>query len=424
MARVAIIGGGIAGMAAGYDLSADHEVWLFEKEARVGGHTHTIPVPTSRGVIGVDTGFIVFNERNYPRLVERLAALGVASKPSDMSFSVSSRSTGFEYSSRGVNGFFADRRHLLAPSHYRLLGEIRRFHGAARALLAASDGAGEMPLAEWLARHRFSRAFARRFLYPMASAIWSTSLSQIAEFPAGLLARFFDNHGMLQMVGNPRWRVVVGGSSQYIEPLTAPFRDRIVTSARIESVVRDELGVTLRFADRPPARVDHVVFACHGDQVLPLLDLPTPSERDVLGTFKTSLNETWLHTDARVLPRRPAARASWNYHLDEADRAVSLTYHMNRLQGFDADEDYCVTLHPEGLVDESAVIRKLTYRHPLYTVDTLRAQARWHEVSGVNRTHYCGAYWFNGFHEDGVRSAARVADAIRAAAPAGVGVAA
>ena len=256
----------------------------------------------------------------------------------------------------------------------------------------------------------------------MASAIWSTSLSDIGEFPAGLLARFFQNHGMLQVFGNPRWRVVAGGSGRYIEPLTAAYRERIVTSARIRAVSRDELGVTLRFEDRPPARMDAVVFACHGDQVLPLLDAPTPAERATLGTFRTSLNETWLHTDAGVLPRRAAARASWNYHLDEAERAVSLTYHMNRLQGFEADEDYCVTLHPEGLVDGSKVVRKLAYRHPLYTLDTLRAQSRWHEVSGRHRTHFCGAYWFNGFHEDGVRSAARVAEAIgsRATVPGGL----
>jgi uncharacterized protein len=414
MSRIAVIGAGIAGMAAAHYLSNDHEVHLFEKEADVGGHTRTVTVETPRGVLGVDMGFIVFNERNYPGLVTLFDELGVESQPSDMSFSVSCRRTGFEYSSRGARGFFADRTNLARPAHYRLLGEILRFHRRARRLLRDDDWAGERRLATWLEDERFSPFFRRHFLYPMASAIWSTSLEEIEEFPARLLARFFDNHGMLQAVGNPPWRVVRGGSSSYIPRLTARYRDRVVTGARIDVVSRTAAGVLVRFADRPPMSFDDVVLACHGDQVLRLLDRPTAAERQVFSAFRTSRNETWLHTDASVLPRRPAARASWNYHLGDSDRAVTLTYDMNRLQSLDTEQRYCVTLHPEGLVDPAKVVSAVSFSHPLYTLDALRAQARWSDVSGVDGVHYCGAYWFNGFHEDGVRSAKRVADAIKA----------
>ncbi len=415
MGRIAVIGAGISGMAAAHALGRRHDVWLFEREARLGGHTHTVPVDTPSGTIGIDTGFIVFNERNYPRLIALFAELGVESQPSDMSFSVSDRRSGFEYSSRGANGFFADRANLLRASHYRLLAEIRRFHRRARGLLDGQEWTAEadsVGLDAWLEREGFSETFASRFLYPMASSIWSTSREDVGAFPARMMARFFDNHGLLQMFGNPKWRVVRGGSSSYIAPLTARLKDRVVLDARITAIDRSMDGVTVHMAGRPSMAFDQVVLACHGDEVLPLLSEPTDAEQDVFSRFKTSRNETWLHTDGSVLPRRRAARASWNYHVAGDGRGVTLTYHMNRLQGIGAAEDYCVTLEPEGLVDESKVIRKLTYRHPLYNAETLRTQRRWAEVSGHRRTHYCGAYWFDGFHEDGVRSAQRVADAV------------
>ncbi len=415
MSRIAVIGAGISGMAAAYALGKRHEVWLFEREARLGGHTHTVAVETPRGRVGIDTGFIVFNERNYPRLLNLFAELGIRSQRSDMSFSVSDRRTGFEYSSRGANGFFADRANLLRASHFRLLGEIRRFHRRARHLLdgQAAQGGDSLGLDAWLGQEGFSEAFASHFLYPMASSIWSTPRSQVGEFPARMMARFFHNHGLLQMFGNPTWRVVRGGSSAYIAPLTAHLKDRVVLGARVGSIERAPDRVTVHMAGGPSMAFDELVLACHGDEVLPLLADPTPIEQEVFSRFETSCHDTWLHTDSSLLPWRRAARASWNYHV--AGAGVTLTYHMNRLQGIDADEDYCVTLDPAGLVDESKVIRKLTYRHPIYTAESLRAQRRWSEVSGRNRTHYCGAYWFDGFHEDGVRSAYRVAEALEAA---------
>jgi uncharacterized protein len=409
MARIAVVGGGIAGMTAARRLSARHEVFLLEKEDRLGGHTHTVQVDEPGGPVAVDMGFIVYNEQNYPNLVALFGELGVASQPSEMSFSVSDRESGFEYSSHGLRGFFADRRNLVRPRHYRLLAEIFRFHRRASRLLGEEIGAGDLPLESWLEQERFTPEFRRRFLYPMVSAIWSTSLSEIAAFPARMLARFFHNHGLLQVTGNPPWRVVRGGSRSYIGPLTAPFRDRVITGAKIRTVSRSNAGVVIRLADGT-LEAEHVVFACHGDEVLPLLERPTDVERRVFGTFKTSRNETWLHTDARLLPRREAARASWNYHLGPDERIVTLTYDMNRLQSLRASRQYCVTLHPEGLVDPATVIRKMVYRHPLYTREALGAQAQWHEVSGRGRTHYCGAYWLSGFHEDGVRSALRVTE--------------
>ncbi len=425
MRRVAVVGAGISGMAAAYYLSGRHDVWLFEREPRLGGHTHTVSVETPGGTLGVDTGFIVFNERNYPNLIALFRELGIASQPSDMSFSVSNPKTGFQYSSRGIGGFFADRGNLWRVSHYRLLAEIWRFHRRARRLLpgtagAAGGGAGRenpgggLSLEQWLDLERFSPAFRSHFLYPMIASIWSTSPGRAGSFPARMMARFFDNHGLLQMVGNPRWRVVRGGSSTYIPPLTAPLGERVVPSAGITRIRRADDGVTIDFARRPAMRFDEVVLACHGDEVLPLLADPTPAERDVFRAFRTSRNDTWLHTDVRLLPTRAAARASWNYQEADATGGVTLTYHMNRLQRLGAPDDYCVTLKPEGLVDEGKVIAKLVYRHPIYTTEALRAGLRWAEVSGVRRTHYCGAYWFDGFHEDGVRSALRVAKAIGA----------
>jgi len=409
MRRTAVIGSGIAGMAAAYFLSRKQEIHLFEKESRLGGHTNTVVIENSLGRLAIDTGFIVHNDRTYPNLVRLFRELGVETQASDMSFAVACRKTGFEYSSRGLNGFFAQKQNFFRSRHYELLWEILRFNREAPKLLLAPE-APEMTLGEYLDEHHFSANFTDRYLYPMASAVWSTSRAAIRSFPALTLIRFFDNHGMLQITNQPKWRVVRGGSHQYIAPLTASYRDRIHLGANITGVTRDERGVTLRFADRPAMRFDDVVFACHGDQVLPLLESSSDAEREILGTFRTTRNETWLHTDARLLPARPQARASWNYNLEaEGSPGASVTYHMNRLQSLDLPEDYCVTLNPGGQIDESKVLRKITYHHPLYDRAALRAQARWAEISGRNHTHYCGAYWIYGFHEDGLTSALRVA---------------
>lgn len=409
--KVAVIGSGIAGLSAAYFLSRRHEVHVFEKDRRIGGHTHTVTVESSAGPLAVDTGFIVHNDRTYPNLVRLLRELGVETQPSDMSFGVSMRDGLFEYSSRGPGGYFAQRSNLLNPAHYRLFYSIVRFNREAPKLL--DDPASlDWTLAEVMERGRYPRVFLDRYLYPMAAAVWSMPASSVGRFPARTLIRFFANHGMLGLNTHPQWKVIRGGSAQYLGPLTAPFRERISTGVAIRTVERDETGATLHVADRGHERFDEVVFACHGNQVLPLLAAPTETERAVLGCFTTSRNEVCLHTDSTLLPRRPAARASWNYHLEDGAPSATLTYHMNRLQNLDVPEDYCVTLNGGVAVDEARILRRLEYSHPLYTREAVAAQGRWAEISGRNHTHFCGAYWHYGFHEDGLNSALRVARAL------------
>ncbi|MGD0164767.1 MAG: FAD-dependent oxidoreductase [Candidatus Sulfotelmatobacter sp.] len=411
MSRIAVIGAGISGMGAAYLLSQKHEVWLFEKEARLGGHTHTHQIETSRGVLPIDTGFIVHNDRTYPNLVRLFQQIGIARQASEMSFGVSCRQTGFEYSSRGLSGFFAGRSNWHRLGHYRFLAEIMRFNREARKLLQDPANAG-MTLGDYLRANQFGGEFTRYYLHPMAAAVWSTSPEEIENFPAFTLIRFLENHGLLGLTTAPQWYVLKGGSSVYVPPLTAPYRERIRLGAKINGVRRTAAGVQIGFEDRPPESFDEVVFACHAPQTLQLLKDLTPLEGQVLGGFRTSRNETVLHTDSSLLPRRLGARASWNYHLGPKRRAATLTYHMNRLQSLPTREDYCVTLNDTQSIGERQILREMTYFHPLYTLNAVRAQARWREISGRNRTHFCGAYWFYGFHEDGLNSAIRVAQTL------------
>jgi predicted NAD/FAD-binding protein len=388
-----------------YYLSRRHEVHVFEREGRLGGHTNTVMVESERGPVAVDTGFIVHNERTYPNFCRLMRELRVATQPSDMSFAVSNGA--FEYSSNGLSGFFAQRRNWVSARHLLLLREILRFNREAPVLLKNPDAAG-ITLGEFLDAGRYAQVFIDRYLIPMAGAVWSMAPDAMPGFPALTLIRFMQNHGMLGIKTHPQWLAIRGGSHTYLEPLTASFRRNIVENAAIRSVERSENGVTLSFAERPAQQFDEVVFACHGDQILPLLAAPTDAEREILGSFTTSRNDTCLHTDDALLPRRRAARASWNYLLGDSGK-VTVTYHMNRLQSLEGPEDYCVTLNANGAIRPGRVLRRMVYEHPLYTRAAIRAQERWAEISGKNRTHFCGAYWFYGFHEDGVRSGMRVA---------------
>ncbi len=408
MSKIAVIGAGIAGMAAAHFLSGEHEVHLLERENRLGGHTHTHQIQTSTGVLPIDTGFIVHNDRTYPNLVKLFGKLGVARQKSDMSFGLSCRKTGFEYSTRGLGGLFAQKKNVLRPAHYRFLTEIARFNRVAREILDDPAGA-TMTLGAYLRANKFSEAFARYYLYPMAASVWSTALEEIEDFPAVTLIRFFENHGFLGVTTQAQWYVLKGGSSAYIEPLTRPYAQRIRTSTRIVDVSRSAAGVRVRFADNHAENFDEVVFACHAPQALALLVDASPQERAILSRFATSRNHTVLHTDERLLPRRAAAQASWNYHLGTDRRGASLTYDMNRLQSLPCPERYCVTLNSSGVIEKNSVLREMMYFHPLMTLEAIRAQGRWQEISGRNHTHFCGAYWFYGFHEDGLNSAMRVA---------------
>ncbi|MEP6783621.1 MAG: FAD-dependent oxidoreductase [Acidobacteriota bacterium] len=409
MKRIAVIGAGISGLAAAYLISRRHQVWLFERDSRLGGHTHTVRIETATGEVALDTGFLVHNDATYPNLVRLFCELGVATQPSDMSFSVSCAGSGIEYSSRGALGCFAQPRNLIRAEHVGLLRDIVRFNREAPQALA--DGTAETATLESFVRERrYSGVFVDRYLVPMTSAIWSASRETVRSFPMQTLIRFMQNHGMLSLGTQVIWRVVRGGSDGYIRPLTAPLRDRIETGAAVESVRRngDHVAVTLR--DRPPMTFDEVVFACHGDQVLPLLADASDGERDVFSAFTTTPNQAVLHTDARVLPVAPRARASWNYRLEaDSDLPPSVTYDLNRLQGIRSATQYCVTLNPRVPINEAAVLRRIEYRHPQFDLAAIAAQRRWAEVSGHDRTHFCGAYWRYGFHEDGLMSAQRVA---------------
>lgn len=407
--RFAIVGGGIAGLTAARLLSRRHEVTVFEAERHLGGHTNTIAVDVGDGTLQVDTGFMVFNDRNYPNFEALLRQLGVAWQPSDMSFSVSDERGEFEYSSASPNGLFAVRRHAVTPWFYRMISDVVRFQRAARALLEDGDDQ-RVSLREWLERQRFSPAFVERLIVPQVSAVWSADPAQLWSFPARFLASFFDNHGMLSLTGRPRWRTISGGAARYVEALSEPFARRVRLRCPVRSVSRAQDHVLVRTDAFGAERFDHVVIATHSDQALALLSDPSPREREILGAIPYQPNEAVLHTDSRLLPRRRRAWASWNYHLlGEPRPAPTVTYHMNRLQSLRSEHELCVTLNLTERIDPDRVIARMSYAHPVFTEAGIRAQRRADEISGWDRTHYCGAYWGWGFHEDGVNSALRVA---------------
>ncbi len=410
MSRIAVIGSGISGLSAAHFLSRRHSVTLFEREERLGGHTHTHRVQAPEGALPVDTGFIVHNPRNYPKLSRLLRELSVETQQSDMSFSVSSGGDGPDWSSREPLRLALRSANLLDRAWRGFLPEIARFNRRAPCLLD-EPSPDRLTLSEYLTRERFGKRFRDHYLYPLAASVWSTSADRVDDFPAATVVRFFKNHGFLGFFTQSPWRSIRGGSASYIPPLTAPFRERIRLAAPIERVMRDGRGVTVRARGLADERFDEVVFACHGDQVLPMLADPTPEETSVFSAFRTSANEAKLHTDTSVLPFRRRAWASWNFRRSRAqDGRLSVTYHMNRLQALPTGTDYCVSLNANGEVDPSRLLARMEYRHPLFTRESAAAQRRWAEVSGVFRTHYCGAYWGYGFHEDGLVSALAVAE--------------
>jgi predicted NAD/FAD-binding protein len=409
--RVAIVGAGISGLVVAHLLARDHEITVFEKGAYAGGHTNTIDVQDEAGPLSVDTGFIVFNDRNYPNFERLLERLGVASQRSDMSFGVSDEHGDFEYSSRSPSGLFAKRAHLVSPSFGRMVAELARFNRLAHRHLLDPPAGDDESLGQWLERHHFSGPFVDRLIVPQASAVWSADPAQMWSFPARFLFEFFANHGMLGFRNRPGWRTITGGSARYVEALTAPFKDRIRLCTPVESIARTEQTVTVRPRGGEPEQFDQVVIAAHSDQALAMLEDPDGREREILGAIPYQRNQAVLHTDRRLLPRRPAAWASWNFHLlDRPKPASTVTYHMNRLQSLRAREEYCVTLNLTEKIDPARVIRTIEYHHPVFTREGRAAQARVAEISGVRRTHYAGAYWRWGFHEDGVVSALRVAE--------------
>lgn len=402
--RIAIIGSGVAGLVAAHLLHKKHAVTVFEARDRIGGHVCTVEVDEPDGARhAIDIGFIVHNELNYPLFTRLLRRLDVPTKPSNMSFGVRSDRTGLEYGSENLRTLFAQPSNLVRPRFHSMLRGILRFNREAG--LAVRNGAGRLSLGEYLRWADFSEAVTEDYLLPMGSALWSIPRGRVLEMPAAFFVRFFENHGMLTVDDQPEWRVIEGGSARYVEALAAPFAGRIRTSTRVRRVARRHAHVEV-----DGENFDHVIFACHADQALAILEDPTCRERDILGALPFQRNEVVLHTDTSVLPVSRRARASWNYHVRrEPEAPATVTYDMNRLQTLEARKTYCVTLNATETIDPESIVHTARFSHPLYDRSSIAAQERRHEISGVDRTHFCGAYWGFGFHEDGVRTAIEVA---------------
>ena len=407
-ARVAVVGTGVSGLVTAHLLHPSVEVTLFESRTRIGGHVRTVEVERADGSLAVDTGFIVYNEHNYPLFTRLLDTLGVETQPSDMSFSVRCDRTGLEYNGSTLSQIFSQRRNLLSLPFLRMLNDILRFNREAAD--AVRNGAADLTLGEYVDAAGYSPRLSEHYLVPMGSALWSIPRRQVLQMPAAFFVRFFENHGMLTVDDRPEWRVVTGGSRRYVDALVAPFRHRIRTGTAVERVERHANGVRVDGED-----FDHVVLACHSDQALALLADPTPAEEEILGALPYQANDVVLHTDVSVLPKARRAWGSWNYHVrGGADDPATVTYNMNMLQSLPGPTTYCVTLNGTEGIDPRRILHRTRYHHPVYTTRGFQAQQRHHEISGGlaasgGRTHFCGAYWGYGFHEDGVRSAVRVA---------------
>lgn len=409
--KIAIIGSGIAGLTSAYLLSRRHDITLFEAGDRIGGHTHTVNVTVEGKRYAVDTGFIVFNDWTYPHFIRLLGQIGVKFKPTEMSFSVCDENTRFEYNGNNLNSLFAQRRNILSPGFWGMLRDILRFNREAPLDLQAQRISADMTLGDYLEARGYGPRFILHYIVPMGAAIWSMSLVDMLKFPLQFFVRFFKNHGLLSVNNRPQWCVIEGGSSSYIEPLTRSFREHIRLDCPVHRVERDAQGVVVHSAAGAEA-FDKVVFACHSDQALALLGDPSQAEQDILGALPYADNDVVLHTDTRLLPDRKLAWASWNYRLTANQQTqAAVTYDMNILQGIDSATTFCVSLNQTSMINPLKVLARYTYAHPQYSLGAVAAQARRDEISGVRNTFYCGAYWANGFHEDGVVSALHVAQA-------------
>ena len=415
--KIAIVGTGIAGNVIAHHLHPQHDVHLFEAGAHVGGHSHTHDVSIDGHAYTVDTGFIVYNERTYPQFTAMLAALGVATQPSSMSFSVRCERSGLEYNGNTLNSLFAQRRNLLRPGFWRMVLEILRFNRTAPALLDDSHDKNALTLGQYLDNGRYSREFVDWYIMPMGAAIWSTDTTRMLDFPARSFIRFFHNHGMLSVNDRPQWRTITGGSRQYVRKLTAAFADRIRLNCPVQAIRRYADHVEIDSAQATAERFDQVFIACHSDQALALLQDASEAETQTLGAIPYQASDMVLHTDTRLLPRRRLARAAWNYHLladplpfQKVRSAATVTYDMNILQDLRGPHTLCVSHNRTADIDPAKILRQITYQHPVYTLAGLAAQARHSQMNGDQRTYFCGAYWRYGFHEDGVVSALAALD--------------
>jgi len=404
--RIAIIGSGISGLTAAYLLHKDHKIVVYEQNDYIGGHANTVDVELQDKNYPVDTGFIVFNQKTYPNFVKLLKKLGVAWKNSNMSFSVHCDKTGLEYSPSSPCSLLAQRRNILRPLFWRMVWDIFRFRRNYESVLKGPD---DISLMDLLERNRYSGYFRDYFIIPMGAAIWSADPELFGQIPAKFFVSFFQNHGFLNIRNQPQWLTIQKGSRQYVNAMTAGFRNQIHLNCEVLSVRRLSKQVLVQIANGTEESYDQVIIATHSDQALKLLSEPSEKEREILGAVPYKKNIAVLHTDVNLLPHITKTWASWNYRIPEKPQeSVILTYNMNILQCIDSPETFCVTLNNEQEIDSKQILYEVEYAHPVFTNQSVQAQSMHQEISGVNRTHFCGAYWGNGFHEDGVNSALAV----------------
>ncbi|MDX1538660.1 NAD(P)/FAD-dependent oxidoreductase [Arsukibacterium sp.] len=410
--RIAVIGGGISGMLSWYLLQQEHQVTLFEANDYLGGHTATVEVEVAGQSYAIDTGFIVFNDWTYPVFNKFIGELGVEKLDTEMSFSVKNLKQNLEYNGNTFASLFAQKRNILRPSFWRMLADIVRFNKLGKQLVAADHPDLDLKLGEFLQKYKFGKGMRDNYLLPMGAAIWSAGLTEMPSFPVRFFLRFFNNHGLLNLADRPQWAVIKGGSKRYVDALLNKVgTHNLRLSQQISSVVRNEQGVIIHFANGTTEQFDKVVFACHSDQALALLgNNATTDEQTILGAIAYQQNEVVLHTDTRLLPQRRAAWASWNYNLDATERSrATLTYNMNILQRLQAPVTFCVTLNNSTAIATDKILGSYRYAHPVYNMMTMAAQLKRNLINGQNHSYFCGAYWYNGFHEDGARSAVDVA---------------
>lgn len=405
--RIAIIGSGISGLSTAYMLHKKHDITVFEADNRLGGHTNTVDVEIADKPYAVDTGFIVFNDKTYPNFIKLMNTLGIESQEAPMGFSVVNEASGLQYSSAVPGGILAQPSNIVKPRFLKMLSDILKFMRNSDAIMASGDS---RPLGQYLREEGYSDAFIEDYLLPIGSAIWSAPLEVTGEFPVDQFVHFFHNHGLLSVKGNVQWRTITGGSNSYIQPLIEPFKENIRLNSAVHNVSRVEDGVMVTAGSSEPELFDEVVFACHSDQALSMIEQPTTAEQQVLGDLPYQNNEAVLHTDSRLLPSAKRAASGWNYRVrGNGDQSAQLSYNMNFLQNIKCPETLIVSLNQTDKINPNRILYTTQYAHPVYNKQSAAARERWSDISGADRLHFCGAYWTFGFHEDGVKSAIRVA---------------
>jgi predicted NAD/FAD-binding protein len=400
--KIAIVGSGISGNSLAYTLSKEHDITLFEKNNRLGGHSHTHEIISQGKKINVDTGFIVFNKKTYPLFTKLLDELNVHYEKSDMSFSVFSKDRNFEYNGTTLNTLFSQRKNIFNYKFIKMIYEIVKFNKVALTLLSAKT---EISLKTFLRQNNFSDYFCKNYILPMGSAIWSSNINSMLKFPAVFFVKFFNNHGMLNINDRPQWLTVTNGSKEYVEKLTASIKKNIRLNCPVKTVKRNKDSVEIKSSNGTEI-FDYIFFACHSDEALKLIIDPSAQEKEVLSSIPYSKNEVTLHTDESIMPNNKLTWAAWNYNIDSTnDMPIALTYNMNILQNLKTQQTILVTLNDNGNINPEKVLKKINYDHPLFSLRSVEAQKNYGIISGVNRTGYAGAYWGNGFHEDGISSA-------------------